>query len=107
MLFIFSIPFTVVPHNHADVFCALTDNQTRSSAIMEDDDEDTEPDKQSKKIQQSSKQQSEFTLIKKPAKKMKRKENLKIIKRSKQIDSSFSKRLKKTKTATAQKTTKK
>jgi hypothetical protein len=71
---------------------------------MEDDDEYTEPDKQSKKIKQSSKKQSKFTLIKKPAKKMKRKQNLKRIKRSKQDDSSFSKRLKKTKTATAQKT---
>jgi hypothetical protein len=57
-------------------------------------DEYTEPDKQSKKIKQSSKKQSNFTLIKKPAKKMKRKRNLKRIKRSKQDDSSFSKRLK-------------
>ena len=57
MLFIFSIPFTVVLHKHADVFCALTDQQTRSNDIMEDstDDDDTEPDKQSKKIKQSSK----------------------------------------------------
>ena len=46
---------------------------------MEDstDDDDTEPDKQSKKIKQSSKKQSEFTLTKKPAKKMKKTKSLK------------------------------
>jgi hypothetical protein len=80
MLFIVSILFTVVLHKHADVFCALTDDQTRSNDMMDDDDEDTEPDKQLKKIKQSSKKQSEFTLIKKRAKKMKRKQNLKRIK---------------------------
>ena len=56
MLFIFSIPFTVVLHKHADVFCALTDQQTRSNDIMADstDDDNTEPDKQSTNIKQRS-----------------------------------------------------
>ena len=104
MLFIFSSPFTVVLHKHADVFCALTDQQTRSNDIMEDstDDDDTEPDKQSKKIKQSSKKQSEFTLIKKPAKKMKKTKSKKN-QRSKhdELSSLFSsKRLNKTKTGT-------